>query len=135
MGGRLIIAHKVPRIRRMFLLLVTLNICSGWEEQLFHCVNFFFLITYHATSCMATSVNRWMRFSVVVLWNDSRLSSTLQLLPSVKMAYETPCIYHVLYHASRCMSMMCILFLKIEYTLSLTFIFITNLITCNTLFT
>jgi hypothetical protein len=43
------------------------------------------------------------------------------------MAYETPRIYRVLYHASRCMSVMCTLFLKIEYILFLTLIFITNL--------
>jgi hypothetical protein len=78
---------------------------------------------------MATSMKRRMLFSVVVLWNVSRLGSTLQLFPGVKMAYETPRIYHVLYHASCCMSMMCTLFLRIEYTLSLTLIFITNLIT------
>jgi hypothetical protein len=79
-------------------------------------------------------MNRQMLFSVVALWNVSSLGSTLQLFPSVKMAYETPRIYHVLYHASRCMSMMCTLILKIEYTLSLTVIFITNLTTYNTFF-
>jgi hypothetical protein len=93
--------------------------------------HFFCFITYHATSSM--SVNRRMLFSVVVLWNVSRLGSTLQLFPSVKMAYKKPCIYHVLYHAPRCICMMCTLFLKIECTLSLTLIFITYLTTCNTM--
>jgi hypothetical protein len=37
--------------------------------------------------------------------------------------------------SSRCVSMMCTLFLKTEYTLSLTLIFITNLTNCNTFFT
>jgi hypothetical protein len=106
----------------MFLLL-------GWVVQLFCCVNFFVL-----SHTMRPHV--WqMLFSVVVMWKVSRLGSTLQLFPSAEMAYQTPRIYYVLYHASRCMSMMCTLFLKIEYTLSLTLIFITNLTTCNTFFT
>jgi hypothetical protein len=116
----------------MFLLLVTLKICLGWVGTAVSLRHLFCFITYHATSCMATSVNRRVVFSVVVLWNVSRLDSTLQLFPSVKMAYETPRIYHDLCHASRCMSMMCTLFLKIEYTLSLAQIFITNPTTCNT---
>jgi hypothetical protein len=47
---------------------------------------------------------------------------------SVKMAYETPPVYH----ASHCKSMMCTLFLKIEYTLSSTLICNTNLTNCKT---
>jgi hypothetical protein len=119
----------------VFVVSNTVNICLGWVVQLFRCVIVFCFITYHATSCMPTSVSSRMLFPVVVLWNVSRLGSTLQLFPSVKMAYETPRIYHVLYHASRCMSMMCTLFSEIEYTLSLTLIFITNLTNCSTFFT
>jgi hypothetical protein len=119
----------------VFVISDTVKICLGWVVQLFRCIIFFCFIIYHATSCMATSVNRKFFFSVVVLWNVSRLGSTLQLFPSIKMAYETPHIYHVLYHASRCMSMTCTLLLKTEYTLSLTLIFITNLTTCSTFFT
>jgi hypothetical protein len=97
----------------------TMKICLGWVVQLF-CHIILCFITCHATSYMTTSMNRRMLFSVLLLWDVSRLGSTLQLFSSVKMAYETPRIYHVLYHASRCTSMRCTLFLKTEYTLSLT---------------
>jgi hypothetical protein len=110
-----------------------MNICLGWVVQLFRCVIFFCFITYHATSCMATSVNRRILFFGSSGMFQDWVVSSLQLFRSVKMAYKTPCIYHVLYYAPCCMSMMCTLFLKIEYTLSLTQIFITNLTTCNTL--
>jgi hypothetical protein len=96
----------------------------------------FCFITYHVRP------HEWQHpwieeyfFSVVVLWNVSRLGSTLKLFPSVKMVYETPRIHHVLYHASRCTSMMCTLFIKTGYTLSLTLIFTANLTTCSTFFT
>jgi hypothetical protein len=118
----------------VFVIRNTVKICLGWVLQLFHCV-IFFVLSRTTRPHVATSVNRRMLFSVVVLWNVSRLGSTLQLFPSVKMTYETPHIYHVSYHAFHCMSMMCTLFLKIEYTLSLTLTFIINLTTCNTFFT
>jgi hypothetical protein len=117
-------AQSSKTTANVFVTSNTIKICLGWVVQLFRCIIFFCFITYHATSCMATSANRRMLFSVVLLWNVSRLGSTLQLFPSIKMAYETPCIYHVLYHASRCISMTCTLFLKTEYTLSSTLIFL-----------
>jgi hypothetical protein len=49
----------------------------------------FCFITYHAASCKPTSVNRRMLFSVVVLWNVSRLGSkkpALQLMDNIPTA-------------------------------------------------
>jgi hypothetical protein len=128
-------AQSSKKRANVFVITNTVKICLGWVVQLFHCIIFFIL---SRTMRPHLWQHLWIGkcfFSVVVLWNVSRLGSTLQLFPSVKMAYETPRIYHVLYHASCCMSMMCTLFLKTEYTLSLILICITNLTTCNTFFT
>jgi hypothetical protein len=46
----------------VFVINNTMKICLGWVVQLFRCVIFFCFITYHVTSFMATSVNRWMLF-------------------------------------------------------------------------
>jgi hypothetical protein len=92
MGCCLIIAHKLPRIGRMFLLLLT-------PEYLFRLGvslrRLFCFITYHATSFMATSVNKWMLFSVVVLWNVSRLgkytTAVSQRQDGVRNTMHIPC--------------------------------------------
>jgi hypothetical protein len=88
------------------------------------------------TSCITVSVNRHVLFFLVaILYNVSRQDSkqpTVQLFHGVKMANRTSRMYHVLYHASCFMSVMCTLFLKTEYTLSLSQIFITTITSCST---
>jgi hypothetical protein len=64
----------------VFVTSNTINICLGSVVQLFHCVIFFCFITYHATSCMATSVNRRMLFSVVCFFVCSLFNDAFQYL-------------------------------------------------------
>jgi hypothetical protein len=98
MGGSSYIRAQSSKNRaNVFVINNTVKICLGWVLQLFHCVIFFCFITYRETSCMATSVNRWMLFSVVVLWNVSRLvvsshtTAVLQRQDRVRNTTHIPC--------------------------------------------
>jgi hypothetical protein len=68
----------------VFVVSNTVNICLSWVVQMFRCVTFLVL---SRTTRPHVRQHPWTG-KCLVLWNVSRLGSTLQLFRSVKMAYK-----------------------------------------------